>query len=293
MRLQRSILAEYLSDAIFLSHDRLWSAHGDLRLESDTLQGYIVCLRRAAELAPDIPPTIQRKMARGIEELIRSYIDPLMVSESGGNSSEFIRLSSEAVVCLHTLSSQIRDSKKPFILKGSGSEQLIGQLWIDAVVDILLEDWKRVPGRRTYPPVPPSVEDRTRSIAPCLIRILLWAQKRMSGSSITDTNKQHIFESSCRLWAPLEKEVDSSKTKGLGKPVGSFTPEDIDEIIEFTQNIIQSHESSAFIVRNADVGINRLYAHMGRRTDWKYELFDMREQHALCSRLPYIESGLM
>ncbi|KAG8897591.1 hypothetical protein FRC00_004057 [Tulasnella sp. 408] len=291
VRLQSSTFAEHLSDAICLSHDRLWSAHGDLRFELNIQQGYIACLRRTAQLAPDIPLTVQRKTVRGIEELIRSYIDPLIASESGGNSSEFIRLSSEAVVCLHTLSRQIRGSTKPFILRDSGSELLIGHLWIDAVVDILLKDRKRVGLRWTalYHP-----EDPTTSVGPSLIRILLWAYKRMRGSQISGTNKQQIFESSWRLWTPLAKEVASSKTRGLGESVGSFSPKDLDGITEFAQDIIQSHKKSAFIARNADVGINRLYAHFGRWADWEYELFDMSEQHAaLCSRVSYVESGLM
>ncbi|KAG8896904.1 hypothetical protein FRC00_005080 [Tulasnella sp. 408] len=286
----------WVQGSTFVEFLRLGDIRGNLQFEPDTLQGYIASLRRAAQLAPDTLPTIQRKTARGIEELIQSYIDPLMTSESGGNSSEFIQLSSEAVVCLHTLSKQIRGSEEPFILEGSRSEQLTGQLWIDAVVDILLEDWKRAPVRSTwlYRPEPPSVEDPTRSIGPCLIRILLWAHKRMSESPITIRNKRQILESSCRLWAPLEREVASSKTKGLEKSVGSFAPKDLDGIAEFTQDIIQSHKSSAFIARNADVGINRLYAHLGRRADWEYELFDMRKQHAaLCSRAYYVENGLM
>ncbi|KAG8927402.1 hypothetical protein FRC00_002129 [Tulasnella sp. 408] len=126
-----------------------------------------------------------------------------------------------------------------------------------------------------------------------IIRILLWAWKRTYGTQLDLTDKRSIFISSCRLWAPLERRVDftingiESGIKGERLAFEDrnrdklLTASDLDEIVEFAEDLQKDRKRSEFIARNADVGINQLYVHFNRRVDWNYDLYDLREQPGL------------
>ncbi|KAG8979382.1 hypothetical protein FRC05_008367 [Tulasnella sp. 425] len=133
------------------------------------------------------------------------------------------------------------------------------------------------------------------SVESCLIRILLRAWKRTPVAQLDRSASHKIFTSSCQLWARLEATVDLTKNGikvgNTGELLAGFdnqdellTSNDLEMIVEFIEYLQKDREKSAFIVRNADVGINRLYVHLDRREDWDYELYSFREPRTLCSR---------
>ncbi|KAG8921935.1 hypothetical protein FRC01_014717, partial [Tulasnella sp. 417] len=138
-----------------------------------------------------------------------------------------------------------------------------------------------------------------------IVRILLWVWKRTCDTQPDNSSKQKIFLSSCRLWAPLEMRVDFSingiewgiKGERLTFDDGNrnkvLTPEDLDGIVGFVEDLQKDTEKSAFIVRNANVEINKLCAHFNRRVDWNYNLYDFREPHTLCSWSTIIENRMI
>lgn len=142
----------------------------------------------------------------------------------------------------------------------------------------------------------------------CIIRTLLWIWRNHPNRSPEYYwERVKLSTSSCRLWAALEKEVDLSKTgnfDGEGKPL---TSEDFKWVLEFaewvrTQTLgqwytedfeIKAIRKSAFIVRGADVGINRLYAHFDRHANWEYRLYGLYGHFLRCSRSVYKGDGML
>ncbi|KIO20330.1 hypothetical protein M407DRAFT_30014 [Tulasnella calospora MUT 4182] len=129
-----------------------------------------------------------------------------------------------------------------------------------------------------------------------ITRILLWVWEGASGTQLDEEDKRKIFVSSCRLWSPLETRVDFT-INGIewgfdGERVTFddrnrdklLTPDDMERIFAFAEDIQRDRNKSEFIARNADVGINRLYVHFDRRVDWEYNLYDLREQRTSCPR---------
>ncbi|KAG9043983.1 hypothetical protein FS837_008921 [Tulasnella sp. UAMH 9824] len=137
---------------------------------------------------------------------------------------------------------------------------------------------------------------RRLKVESSIIRVLLWAWKWTSSTQL-DPDRRDVTISSCQLWAPLETIVDlivngvewGAKGKGLtlehdrnrGK---LLSPEDLNGIVEFVEDLQKDAGKFVFIVRKADVEINRLCAHFNRRVDWDYDLYDFREQPAYCPR---------
>ncbi|KAG8979371.1 hypothetical protein FRC05_008355 [Tulasnella sp. 425] len=141
----------------------------------------------------------------------------------------------------------------------------------------------------------------------CLIRILLRVWKATPATQLSKDQLAwyRIFFSSRRLWAPLEATVDLTKNSikfgNRGDRLTDFNDDnqdkllksdDLEMIIEFVEYLQKDRKKSAFIARNADVGINRLYVHLDRRADWDYELYDLREPRTLCSRSINTENGM-
>ncbi|KIO28216.1 hypothetical protein M407DRAFT_243089 [Tulasnella calospora MUT 4182] len=108
-----------------------------------------------------------------------------------------------------------------------------------------------------------------------------------------EKEQQRVFNSSCRLWTPLEREVDLAKSDRFEEYDKPLRSEDLDSILEFIGYMQKAQSNSAFISHNADVGINRLYDQFNQRAEWEYQLYDLREQRKLCSRPTYIENGIL
>ncbi|KIO22806.1 hypothetical protein M407DRAFT_27681, partial [Tulasnella calospora MUT 4182] len=138
-----------------------------------------------------------------------------------------------------------------------------------------------------------------------IIRVLLWAWKRTSGTQPDHSDRRETFISSCRLWAPLETRVDFA-INGIEWGVNGerltfddrnrdklLTPDDLNGIVEFVEDLQKDMGKVEFIVRKADVEINRLCAHFNRRVDWNYDLYDLREPRTVCSRSTATEDGMI
>ncbi|KAG8963874.1 hypothetical protein FRC00_004674 [Tulasnella sp. 408] len=139
--------------------------------------------------------------------------------------------------------------------------------------------------------------------------MLLWIWRNHRDRKPYVWDHRRLFTSSCRLWAPLEKEVAFSKIESFNEEDRPLTPDDLKTVIEFAiwvqgetlSAIVDVDEddepihleSSAFILHNADVGINRLYAHFDRRAEWKYHLYDFHEDRVSCSRSIYGEDRML
>lgn len=151
---------------------------------------------------------------------------------------------------------------------------------MDAVADLMLND--------LYRPLSDSVKRR-------IVRMFLWVWQSRSDAGIDDEGLEAIFISSCRLWAPLEKQVASSSAGIFDARDKPLTTDDLNRIVEFVEYIQkqENRETFDFIARNADAGINRLYVHLDRRVDWNYQLYDLREQPTYCSRSTYSEDGML
>ncbi|KIO18150.1 hypothetical protein M407DRAFT_246554 [Tulasnella calospora MUT 4182] len=154
-------------------------------------------------------------------------------------------------------------------------------------------------------PILTSILAKRLQVESSIIRILLWACKSTSGTQLDQEDKRKIFISTCQLWSPLETRVDFTINgiewgiKGERLTLNDdnqhklLTSGDMRRIVEFAEDIQQDRNKSEFITHNADVGINRLYVHFNRRVDWKYELYDLREQRTSCSRLSFIADGMI
>ncbi|KAG8960814.1 hypothetical protein FRC05_006559 [Tulasnella sp. 425] len=245
--------------------------------ELSAAQVYTACLRKARELPP--PSADDRDTAAfGLASLMRDYFDPLTMGSSLGETrSELVELSVEAVLGFCAF---LDTNPGPDNTSGHPPSQFLNHRFIDAIADIMLDN----------PQIPRWGETRTSK--PSIIRILLWVWKNTPDTSIDDEEKDNIFVSSCRLFAPLEKQVEFSQRGEFGEYDKPLTSDDLNRIIEFIEDTTKDRKSSALMTRNADVGINRLYVHFDKRADWEYDLFDMREQRPLCSRFTYIEDGL-
>ncbi|KAG8910469.1 hypothetical protein FRC01_006324, partial [Tulasnella sp. 417] len=277
-------LAEILANVLGNSGEFICTNEGTLQQRLHLVEGYTACMRRARELSPLTFRPHLDQTASGVIQLINKYIDPLITSGPREAKPESIALSIEAVLGLYRFineNHQLHDL--PELQDSQPARVLYGHL-IHVVADMLLDDSRsRISGQ--------SWMKRTR---PSLVRILLWVWKNTPEISRQEEQQIKVFSSSCRLWTPLEKVVDAAKESSSfeepNKPLGS---EDLHGILEFIRYVKKTQNNSAFISRNADVGINRLYVHFGQRAEWEYEHFDLREQPKSCSRSKYLENSLL
>ncbi|KAG8943601.1 hypothetical protein FRC04_002762 [Tulasnella sp. 424] len=274
-------LAKALAEAIPWSDNVLSSVQNNVESELSAAQGYTACLRKARELPP--PSEVDRDLAvPGVAGLIRSYFDPLTTGSSPGETRlELVQFSVEAVLWLRAF---LDTNPGPDGSSTSGnppSQQILNHCIIDPLAEIMLDDLQ-IPWWSKEEPLKPSI-----------VRILLWVWKNTPDTSIEDKEKYNISVSSCRLFAPPEKEVEFSQRGEFGRYDKPLPSDDSNRIVEFIEYTMEALRSSAFITRNADVAINCLYVYVNQHVDWKYELFDLREQRSLCSRSTYIESGLL
>ncbi|KAG8943618.1 hypothetical protein FRC04_002779 [Tulasnella sp. 424] len=278
----KELLLQNLSTALFWSNESLDSVRGDLRSEPDAVRGYTMCLRRIRALAQQSSPKILDEASRGVADVLRGFIGTLTTSSAETPSAELVTLSIEVVLGLR------------IFLDNSGSNDLsssqnlhfqehLDERLIDAVADMMLDN----------PQVPTNWLWMDRPIKPSLIRTLLWLWRNTADIPTNGREGERIFLSSCRLWAPLEKEVDFSKTGNFKHWDKPLTSDDLNKIIEFIEFLRKDRKDSAFISRNADVGINRLYVHFSQRVEWEYDLFGTWKQPMLCARSFHLENGLL
>ncbi|KAG8912480.1 hypothetical protein FRC01_005082 [Tulasnella sp. 417] len=171
---------------------------------------------------------------------------------------------------------------------------------IDTVADVLIDDLTSLTGQDE------KWKSKGRTFKACIIRMLLWIWRNHPYRNPSDWKRSEFLASSCRLWAPLEKEVGFSTTGSFGDEDKPLTPDDLKGVAEFaqwvqTQTLDQDYikdrefkriRTSNFIVSGADVGINRLYAHFDRRAEWDYHLYDFHKKIPPCSRSIYTEDGM-
>ncbi|KAG9045648.1 hypothetical protein FS837_005925 [Tulasnella sp. UAMH 9824] len=280
----KEALSERLSDALFYGDIFLVAAQGNSQSELIARQAYSACLRKALNLSWQTSWGYLDQTARGLGYLIRNYIDPLTTLSSGEISHELVGFSTEAVLGLYDLI-RLRNSPNPqetyIIGRLSGYFHFSANL-TNAVADMMLDD--------LGPPADGLWMDKP--LKPSLIRILLWVWKNTSGTQLPLWDNDELLDSTRRLWAPWEEEVAFSKTGNAEYFDKPLTSSDLNGIVEFIEFVKKDRNNSAFISRNADVGINRLYVHLEQRAEWEYQLFDMREQRKQCSRLEFMEDGL-
>ncbi|KAG9043500.1 hypothetical protein FS837_009479 [Tulasnella sp. UAMH 9824] len=203
--------------------------------------------------------------------------------DPGDTPVELVELSKEAVLGFRDFIDTTAGDNGSSVVKISEPEQLLDHHFVAVASDILLDD----------PGISPHYDMMVRQLKPSIIKILLWIWKNMSEVSISSQERRKIFLSSCRLWAPLEKHVEFSRTGKRGRAFKCLTPDDLKRIIEFINYIRKDRDGSEFISRNADVGINRLYLPFEQRVDWEYELFDLCGPRRLCCRSSYSQSELL
>lgn len=267
-------------------------------MEIDTAQGYILCLQKARELCQETPDT-RRQILGGLGELICSYIDPLTASDSA--DIRLVRLSVEALLTLNTFLSHPSSSAPP---RTSRDNLISSAALINNVVDVLLDDLTSLMGQGEV------WKSRARTFKASVIRILLWIWRNHPDRDPDYYWQCHeLFISSCRLWTPLEKEVDLCKTWNFDSGEKPLTADDLKGVIECAEWVLSGTlftvlgfdgnsqpiriETSACIIRSADVGINRLYAHFGRHAEWQYHLYDFYEDSVSCSRSIHREDGML
>ncbi|KAG8927733.1 hypothetical protein FRC01_007006 [Tulasnella sp. 417] len=279
--------------------ERIRSVQGDTDSEYNVVMGYIVCLRRARELCQRDTSTVNGwNILFGLGELIWSYIDPLTTSAP---TDIRLRLSVEVILTFKTfIPSHQSSSVTPVTSTGS---RIPSATLIDAVAGLLLDDLTSLPN------LGDKHEQRGRTFKACIIRIFLWIWKNNPDRNLGLEEPYKLLTSSCRLWAPLENEVNLSKTASFGNEEKPLTLDDLKEIVEFTEWVrsqlsLRAYydnrarewkhvEGFTFIIRNADVGINRLYAHFDRHADWQYHLYDLHEDSVSCSRWAYTEDVMI
>lgn len=286
--------ARNISSALLYSLEAFQSLQGDLDLESNAAQGYTICLEKARELCQNNYEQ-GSDIRYGLGDLIWSYIDPL--ATSGSTDTRLVRLSVEALLTFKTfLSLQPSDSTTP---SRSSNKLIPAASLIDTVVDVLLDDLTCLTrkGEKWI--------SRGRTFNACFIRILLWIWRNHPDRDPRyAAESRQLFTSSCRLWAVLEKEVDLSQAGSFGDEDKPLTPDDLKGTVELAE-WIQSQTYSetryyypevmkcTFIGSNADVGINRLYAHFDRRVDWGYHFYDLDDVSISCSRSVYREDRML
>lgn len=283
--IRRKCLARYLSNVLDGSDLSLRRVQQSSQSELSAVHCYAACLRRAGELAPQTDPEYLDQAVWGVVDLIRTYIDSLTNSGIGEISLELVGLSVEVVLGLHALiqASKRSGQKEVPVDNGPRHGPLLDDRLVKTVADLIQEDLR-----------PSMGEEISRSSRRSIIRVLLWVWKNTPVDQIHDFWEDKIFASTCLLWAPLEKEVDFQlETQGNCNQHKPLTPKEMSGIVEFIQFIKEDRESSAFISRNADVGINRIYVHFAQRADWEYELFEVGEQSEWCSRARFIEDELL
>lgn len=267
-------LVDRLSYAVLWSPEALISTKANSNFELNAAEIYTTCFQKIQGLAQQYTDNdqVMDRLARGIDDLIPMYLDPL--TTLGPGDARLVTLSAEVVLTLRAL--RVKGSSVSVI---SQSEQFLNGIWMDAVVDLMLND----------------LDPLSDSVKSSIIRILLWVWQSSSDAEIDNEGLDAIFISSCRLWAPLEKQVASSSAGILDARDKPLTTDDLNRIVEFVEYIQkqENRETFDFIARNADVGINRLYVHLDRRVDWDYELYDLREQPTPCPRSGYIEDGML
>ncbi|KAG9043499.1 hypothetical protein FS837_009478 [Tulasnella sp. UAMH 9824] len=208
----------------------------------------------------------------------------MTTSDSGHTPVELLKVSKEAVLGFRDFIDMKASGNGLSVVGTSESEQLLDHRFVTVVADLLLLD---------DPGVPNDYAGMLKQVKPSIIKILPWVWKNMSAFLVSDKERREIFLSSCRLWAPLEKHVELSRTVEVGRDDKPLTPNDLKRIAEFIDYIRKDQNNSAFISRNADVGINRLYLPFEQGLDWEYELFDFCEPPRLCCRSLYSQSELM
>ncbi|KAG8920983.1 hypothetical protein FRC01_000494 [Tulasnella sp. 417] len=272
------------------------SLQGDLDSELNAAQGFAISIQRARELY-QTNRVIDLLVFYGLGDLIWSYIDHL--TTSGSTEIRLVKLSVEALLTFTTfLPPQPHDSDPP---SAPGDELTSSRALIDTIADVLLDDLSRFTNHFG------DWKSRARTFKACIIRIFLWIWRNDPHRNSGDHDPDKLLVSSCRLWAPLEKEVDFSKTGTFDAEDKPLTPDDLKGVAEFTQ-WVQTHTLSQikvedyhlkriqtfnFIVPGADVGINRLYAHFDHRAEWDYHLYDFHEEVVSCSRSVYAEDGML
>ncbi|KAG9043654.1 hypothetical protein FS837_009300 [Tulasnella sp. UAMH 9824] len=277
------LLTESLSYAIFRSVAGLKSVQGQSQLVLNAARAYFVCLRRARELARN--SSSRHFDLMGSAQLVLKYFDPMTASDSGDTPVELLKLSKEAVLYLRDFIDAEAGGNGPSVVGISGSDRLLDHHFVAVVAELLLDT----------PDLSPAYASWVGLARPSIIKILLWIWKNMPEDSMSGQDRDRIFLSSCRLWAPMEKHVEFSRTGKVrryddGKPL---TPDDLKRITEFIVYIREGRRNSAFISRNADVGINRLYLPFEQAVDWEYKLFDFCEPRRLCCRSLYLQCELL
>lgn len=242
-----------------------------------------MCLRRARKLAPHSSPTNLYSVAQGVMDMLRGYLDTLTTSSTKKPSVELVRLSIEAVLGLRLFTAKIGGANCFSTSANLHFQDRLDGSLIDAVATMLLDD----------PGAPPVLQWQDRTVKADLIRTLLWVWKNTADMPMNGQEKERIFDSSCRLWEPLKEEVDFSKAGEYEFWIKPLTSDDLNRIVEFIKFIRKDRENSAFISRNADVGINCLYVHFNERIEWEYDLFGTCKQPMLCSRMTHLENGLL
>ncbi|KAG8916898.1 hypothetical protein FRC01_002800, partial [Tulasnella sp. 417] len=289
-------LAKNLSGALCESPQCFQLVQGDLESERHAAQGYTVCLQTARQLSPK-PVFLEWEGLDGLGQLIWSYIDQL--ATSGSTEIRLVKLSVEALLTLRTfLSSKPSSSGTPRTWRNG---LISSAALIDTVVDVLIDDLTSLTSQNV------TWKSKGRTFKACIIRMLLWIWRNHRNRNPSDQKRREFFASSCRLWAPLEKEVSFSKTGSFGDEDKPLTPDDLKGVAEFAQWVqtqtLDRHSTedyedykliqmSNFIVLGADVGINRLYAHFDRHAAWDYHLHGFPREVALCSRSAYTEDGM-
>ncbi|KAG8900645.1 hypothetical protein FRC00_011937 [Tulasnella sp. 408] len=283
-------LARTLSNAIRYGGGLLCTIEGPIAQGPHLVEGYTAFIRRARELSPLTSRQYLYQTAFGVAQLIRMHIDPLTTSGVGETKPEIVMLSVEAVLGLRTFidyhpepeePEELDELDEPQELEGSHSAQIRHDRLIDAVAD-MLDDSDTEASSQWW----------MRQTRPCLIRGLMWLWKNMPEIQLKKKEQQKILNSSCRLWAPLEREVYLSKSgefEGYERPLSS---DDLDKVLEFIRNIKEARSNSKFISRDDDVVMNRLYDHLVRRAEREYQL-SLDEQRKPCSRSTYIDNGML
>ncbi|KAG8921731.1 hypothetical protein FRC01_000100 [Tulasnella sp. 417] len=278
--------------------ERIISIQGDINSERNAVGGYIVCLQRARELCQNDDEQ-DPKILSGLGELIWSYIDSL--TTSGSTDILLVRFLVEVLLTFKAfLPSQPSSSATP-------SPPSYGLIpfpeLIETVVDVLLDDLTSLTSQDE------KWKSRGRTFKACVIRILLCIWRNHPYRDFGYWDRSQIFVSWCQLWAPLEDQVNFAKNGSFNSEEKPLTPDDLKGVLElaewalskilweirdFDENSAPIHiETSAFIVRCADMGINRLYAHFDRYAEWKYHLYDPHQAHMPCSRSVYRDDTML
>lgn len=240
---------------------------------------------------------LRLRILSGVGDLIWSYIDQLTSSDPA--EARFMTLSVEALITFNAFLSSPNSSP----IDHQPRYQISSAELVGTVTDVLLSDLTALRGQTDY------WVRRERTLKACVLRALLWIWRNNPSRHLTPWERNKLFTSSCRLWAPLEKEVASSKTESFSGEDKPLTPDHLKGVLELAEwaldqtlfamagydedGQLKRLGTSAFITRNADVGINRLYSHFDHHSDWGYYLYDFRDDSASCSRLAYKEDRIL